>query len=97
MGSKAVVKDCRGSLGTAFPWGMKKMYLKPALVCTLDMLLVCSLSVLALLQHITSSQHPAWFQALGSASALKHMEDAHSSSKIKDTGSEGGGMLLSWL
>lgn len=52
MGSKAVVKDCRGSLGTAFPWGMRKAYLKPALTCTLGMLLVCSLCP-CLVQHIT--------------------------------------------
>lgn len=97
MGSKAVVKDCRGSWDTAFPWGMRRIYLKPALTCTLDMLLVCSLPVLALPQHITSSQLPAWFHSLGSAPALEHRDDAHSSSKVKDAGSGGGGVLLSLL
>lgn len=96
MGSKTVVKGCRGSLDT-FPWGMRKIYLKPALTCTLDILLMCSLSVLALLQHITSLQHPAWLHAPGSASALKAKAYAHSSSKTKDAGSGGAGMFLSWL
>lgn len=34
---------------------------------------------------------------LGSASALRHRDNAYSSSKIKDAGSGGGGVLLSWL